>query len=83
MIYQIMSDLYFEPANSELKNPHFILGIDAAKELRLQVEHHIGKKSSGAISTFGGWCIIVDPNEDKDTCMVMHSEYPVDSYWEE
>ena len=83
MIYDKMSDLFFEPINNNLPNPHFVLGISSAKELRLHVERSIGKKYPKGIVTFGGWCIIVDSNESKDACMVAQSEFPVDSYWEE
>ncbi len=79
MIYEEMTKLL---DTLHLENPHFILGIDKALELREHCELSIGRPIKG-LSQFGGWQIIVDPDEFPYTCKVEGSSYPVDSHWEE
>lgn len=83
MIYNDMIQLWHNSVNKSLDNPHFVLGVNKAKELRQHCEQSIGRPLPRGLSLFGNWHIIVDSNESPDTCMVDRSDFPVDSYWEE
>ncbi len=81
-IYERTQAVFFDPAKEDMQNPYIVLGIEAAKDLRMHVERQVGRKFPEGISTLGGLVIVVDNNEDKDACFLMDNEYPMDTYWE-
>lgn len=82
-IYLEMHELYTNSTNRQLDNPHFVLGINKAREFKEHCERAINKKLMKGFPALGGWAIIVDSNMPPDTCMIDRSDFPVDSYWEE